>query len=33
MTPAEVIPFSRSQGDVKLKCKYFCNGGGGGGGG
>ena len=25
MTPVEVIPFSRSQGDVKLKCEYFCN--------
>ena len=24
---------TRSQGDVKLKCKYFCNGGWGGGGG
>ena len=33
MTPAEVIPFSRSQRDVKLKYKYICNLGGGGGGG
>ena len=24
MTLVEVIPFSLSQGDIKLKCKYFC---------